>query len=77
MPHYLPSPRFLAVSSVALALALFAFSLFTGQSVGVAITSRFVDSHGTMPVFLAAGAGLALLAFVFERQLAARRRTPA
>jgi len=56
------------------ALALFAFSLFTGQAVGVAIASRFVDSHGTTPVFLAAGVGVAVLAFVFERQLAARRR---
>jgi predicted MFS family arabinose efflux permease len=68
----------MAPESRGAALALFAFSLFTGQSLGVAITSRFVDAHGTLPVFLAAGAGLVVLAFVFERRLMARRRaTPA
>jgi len=56
------------------ALALFAFSLFTGQSAGVWVTSQVVDTRGTLPVFLAAGAGLALLAFFFQARLAARQR---
>lgn len=56
------------------ALALFAFSLFTGQSLGVWLASLLVDAKGTLPLFLAAGAGLVLLAFVFQRRLAARRR---
>jgi hypothetical protein len=63
----------MAPESRGAALALFAFSLFTGQSCGVWLASRFVDTHGTVPVFIAAGAGLALLAFFFQRRLAARR----
>jgi predicted MFS family arabinose efflux permease len=64
----------MAPTSRGAALALFAFSLFSGQAVGVAITSRFVDAYGTLPVFLTAGAGLAILALIFERRLAAQRR---
>ena len=64
----------MAPQSRGAALALFAFSLFTGQSMGVWIASHVVDAHGTLPVFLAAGAGLVMLAFFFQRQLAARRR---
>jgi hypothetical protein len=56
------------------ALALFAFCLFTGQSLGVWSASLLVDARGTLPVFLAAGAGLALLAYSFQRRLAARRK---
>ena len=64
----------MAPQSRGAALALFAFSLFTGQSIGVWVSSGVVDTHGTLPVFVAAGAGLVLLAFFFQRQLAARRR---
>jgi len=64
----------MAPESRGAALALFAFSLFTGQSSGVWIASHFVDSHGTLPVFLVAGAGLALLAFFFQRRLVSKTR---
>lgn len=64
----------MAPNSRGAALALFAFSLFTGQSVGVWAASLLVDERGTLPVFLAAGAGLALLAFFFQGRLAARQR---
>jgi predicted MFS family arabinose efflux permease len=63
----------MAPESRGAALALFAFSLFTGQSVGVFLSSRVVDAYGTLPVFLAAGAGLVLLAFFFQWRLVARR----
>jgi len=55
------------------AVAVFAFCLFTGQSVGVWLASLLVDARGTVAVFLAAGLGLASLAYFFQRQLAARR----
>jgi predicted MFS family arabinose efflux permease len=64
----------MAPDSRGAALALFAFCLFTGQSAGVWLASMVVDARGTTPVFLAAGAGLALLAFFLQRRLAARRR---
>ncbi len=64
----------MAPESRGAALALFAFSLFSGQSAGVWLSSRFVDAHGTFPVFLAAGAGLVVLAWAFQRRLGARRR---
>ncbi len=55
------------------AMALFAFSLFGGQAAGVWLASLVVDARGTVPVFLAAGAGLVALAYFFQRKLAARR----
>jgi predicted MFS family arabinose efflux permease len=64
----------MAPESRGAALALFAFSLFTGQSAGVLLSSRIVDAYGTLPVFVAAGAGLVLLAYAFQRRLALRRR---
>lgn len=63
----------MAPASRGAALALFAFSLFTGQSAGVWSASLMVDSLGTRPVFFVAGAGLALLAFFFQGRLAKRR----
>lgn len=63
----------MAPQSRGAAMALFAFSLFTGQAVGVWLASLMVDARGTVPVFLAAGAGLVALAFFFQRRLAARR----
>lgn len=63
----------MAPSSRGAALALFAFSLFTGQSLGVWLASLLVDARGTVPLFLAAGAGLALLAYAFQRRLASRQ----
>jgi len=63
----------MAPDSRGAALALFAFCLFTGQSLGIWLASLMVDARGTLPVFLAAGAGLAALAFFFQKKLAARR----
>ena len=63
----------MAPDSRGAAMALFAFSLFTGQAAGVWLASLMVDARGTVPVFLAAGAGLVALAFFFQRQLAVRR----
>jgi predicted MFS family arabinose efflux permease len=53
-------------------LALFACSLFTGQSAGVWVASHFVDAGGARPAFLASALGLALLALDFRRRLALR-----
>lgn len=55
------------------ALALFATSLFTGQSAGVWLASHAVDAAGTAPVFTVAAIGLPLLALDFRRRLAHSR----
>jgi len=56
------------------ALALFACSLFTGQSAGVWLASHAVDSAGARPVFVVAAIGLLLLALDFRRRLARLRQ---
>jgi predicted MFS family arabinose efflux permease len=56
------------------ALAIFACSLFTGQSAGIWLASRVVDAAGAQPVFIAAAIGLSLLALDFRRRLARLRR---
>lgn len=48
------------------AVALFAASLFLGQSAGVWLAARVVDLAGATPVFIVAAAGLALLAALFR-----------
>ena len=63
----------MAPDSRGAAMALFAFTYFTGQSAGVWLASRMVDARGTVPVFLGAGAGLVALAFFFQRRLARMR----
>jgi predicted MFS family arabinose efflux permease len=65
----------MSLDSRGAAMALFAFSLFTGQAAGVWVASLVVDARGTVPVFLAAGIGLVALAYFFQRRLAARRIT--
>ena len=55
-----------------LAVSLFAFSLFIGQSIGVALAAPIVDQHGAPPVFIAAAILLPLTAIWFRRQLAKR-----
>jgi predicted MFS family arabinose efflux permease len=55
------------------AMALFAFFLFTGQSTGVWLASRVVDSRGTVPVFVVSGVGLLLLALYFRRRISLRK----
>lgn len=54
------------------AVALFAFCLFTGQSVGVWLASQAIDTAGAQPAFLVAAAGLPLLALEFRRRLTKR-----
>jgi predicted MFS family arabinose efflux permease len=63
----------MAPQSRGAAVALFAFWLFSGQSLGVWSASHVVDAHGTVPVLLVAGTGLALLAWFFQRRLQAHR----
>jgi predicted MFS family arabinose efflux permease len=55
------------------ALALFATSLFTGQSAGVWLASHAVDAAGTVPVFVISAIGLPLLALEFRRRLLRHR----
>ena len=56
------------------ALALFACSLFGGQSLGVWLASHVVDAAGVRPVFVIAALGLFMLASDFRRRLAGRAR---
>jgi predicted MFS family arabinose efflux permease len=58
------------------AVALFACALFTGQSLGVWLSSRAIDSFGVWPAFAVAGIGLPLLAAEFRRRLAHRGAQP-
>jgi predicted MFS family arabinose efflux permease len=58
------------------AVAIFACSLFTGQSLGVWLASQVVDAAGAAPVFAAAAVGLSLLALDFRRRLARRTVGP-
>ena len=55
-----------------LAVSLFAFSLFIGQSIGVALAAPIVDLYGAPPVYVAAAVLLPLTAVWFRRQLALR-----
>jgi predicted MFS family arabinose efflux permease len=62
----------MAPASRGSAVSLFALCLFTGQSVGVWIAGRVVDTFGTRPLFITAAFGLALLAYNFRRLLKTR-----
>ena len=55
-----------------LAISLFAFTLFTAQSAGVALAAPVMDRYGGQPIFLAAAALILLVAFWFRRQLVRR-----
>ena len=55
-----------------LAVSLFAFFLFTGQSVGVALAAPVVDRYGARPVFAAAALILILVGFWFRAHLLRR-----
>lgn len=48
-------------------VALFAFSLFFGQAIGVAVGGDTIDAFGYLPVFLCVGAGMAVLGYQFGR----------
>jgi MFS transporter, YNFM family, putative membrane transport protein len=52
------------------AISAFAFCLFLGQAIGVAITGIGVSHAGYRPIFAVAGLALALLAWWFRRHLA-------
>ena len=62
----------MAPESRGLAVSLFAFSLFTGQSAGVALAAPVVDRYGGRPVFLLAAVIILLIAYRFRRQLLGR-----
>jgi predicted MFS family arabinose efflux permease len=66
----------MAPSTRGAALAIFACSLFTGQSVGVWLGSRAVDAGGARWRVAVAGVGLLVLALDFRRRLAKLRRSP-
>jgi predicted MFS family arabinose efflux permease len=57
------------------AVSLFALCLFTGQSVGVWLAGKVVDAYGTVPVFVAAALGLALLGYGFRWRLQIQARS--
>jgi YNFM family putative membrane transporter len=52
-----------------LAMSLFAFMLFSGQSVGVALGAPVMDRFGGQPIFLSAAAIVLAIAFWFRRRL--------
>lgn len=56
-----------------LAVSLFAFFLFVGQSAGVALAAPAMDRWGGPPIYLAAAAVLLAVAFYFRYELARRR----
>ena len=50
------------------ALALFAMTFFSAQSLGVWLGAKVVDNFGAPPLFMLSSVGLALLGWVFSRQ---------
>ena len=62
----------MAPDSRGAAVALFALSLFTGQSIGVWIGGLVVDAAGTASLFAISAIGLPLLALDFRRRLQRR-----
>ena len=56
-----------------LAVSVFAFFLFIGQSIGVALAAPIVDRYGAPPIYLAAAILLPLTALWFRRRLATRK----
>jgi predicted MFS family arabinose efflux permease len=59
-----------------LSLSLFAFFLFIGQSVGVALAAPVMDRFGATPIFMTAALGVLMVAIWFRHQLL-RRETEA
>ena len=55
-----------------LAVSLFAFMLFSGQSAGVALGAPVMDRYGGRPIFLMAAVIVLAIAFWFRRQLIRR-----
>jgi predicted MFS family arabinose efflux permease len=52
-----------------LAMSLFAFTLFSGQSTGVALAAPVMDRYGGQPIFLLTAVIILAIAFWFRRQL--------
>lgn len=52
-----------------LGMSLFAFVLFVGQSVGVALAAPVMDNFGGRPIFLVAAIAVPAIAFWFRQQL--------
>jgi len=67
----------MAPSERGAAVSLFALCLFTGQSAGVWLAGRAVDTYGTAPLFASAALGLALLGASLRARLITRSRTAA
>ncbi len=65
----------MAPSARGLAVTTFANALFLGQAAGVWLCGVLVDRVGFVPVFIVAGAALALLGAVFSQSIA-RRPSP-
>ena len=55
-----------------LAMSLFAFALFSGQSAGVALAAPVMDRYGGQPIFLSAAVIVLAIAFWFRRRLLLR-----
>jgi predicted MFS family arabinose efflux permease len=62
----------MAPESRGLAVSLFAFVLFCGQSTGITLAAPVVDRYGARPVFAAAAIILVVNAFWFRRHLIRR-----
>ena len=56
-----------------LAVSLFAFVLFCGQSVGVALAAPVMDRYGARPIFLVAVVVILALGVWFRRQCCCAR----
>ncbi len=55
-----------------LGVSIFAFALFIGQSMGVALAAPFMDRYGAPSIFLAAAIALPLIAMWFRAKLVSR-----
>lgn len=62
----------MAPESRGLAVSVFAFMLFSGQSAGVALGAPVMDRYGGRPIFLLAAVIVLTIAFWFRRQLMRR-----
>lgn len=64
----------LSVQQRGMGMALFALSLFLGQSLGVALAAQVVDRFGFAPAFVGAAIGFVAMALGFTAALARRAR---
>ena len=71
-----PTPRRWRPRRAGLAVSLFAFMFFCGQSTGVVLGAPVMDRYGGQPIFLSAAVIVLAIAFWFRRQLVLRMREP-